>query len=58
MMDNVQQKTIEPLMRAVIRPGTRVYTDEYDIYNRLTLAQVKTHSHNSRPCSFQLASSA
>jgi len=35
MLDNVQQKTIEPLMRAVIRPGTRVYTDEYDIYNRL-----------------------
>jgi len=35
MMDNVQQKTIEPLMGAVIRPGRRVYTDEYDIYNRL-----------------------
>lgn len=35
MMANVKQKTIEPLMRAVIQPGSQVYTDEYDIYARL-----------------------
>ena len=35
MLANVQQQTIEPLIKAVIRPGTQVYTDEYDIYARL-----------------------
>lgn len=31
----LQQKTIEPLIKATIAPGTQVYTDEYDIYARL-----------------------
>jgi transposase len=35
MLANVQQKTIEPLIKATIAPGTRIYTDEYDIYARL-----------------------
>ena len=35
MLANVQQKTIEPLIRTTIAPGTQVYTDEYDIYARL-----------------------
>lgn len=35
MLENVQQKTIEPLIKASIAPGTLVYTDEYDIYARL-----------------------
>jgi transposase-like protein len=35
MLENVQQRTIEPLIRAMICPGTQVYTDEYDIYARL-----------------------
>ncbi len=35
MLENVQQRTIEPLIRAPIGPGTPVYTDEYDIYARL-----------------------
>ena len=35
MLENVQQATIRPLLRALITPGTRVYTDEYDIYHRL-----------------------
>jgi transposase len=35
MLANVQQKTIEPLLRARIEPGTQLYTDEYDIYARL-----------------------
>ncbi len=35
MLANVQQKTIRPLIRQFIAPGSVVYTDEYDIYNRL-----------------------
>lgn len=35
MLENVQQITISPLLRTFIAPGTRVYTDEYDIYHRL-----------------------
>src|SRR5262245_16875080 len=35
LMANVQQKTIEPLIKDTIVPGTRVYTDEYSIYTRL-----------------------
>jgi transposase len=36
MLEHVQQATIEPLMRRTIAPGTVVYTDEYDIYARLS----------------------
>ena len=35
MLENVQQVTIGPLIRATIAPGTVVYTDEYNIYHRL-----------------------
>ena len=35
LLANVQQKTIEPFIKATIIPGTRVYTDEYSIYTRL-----------------------
>jgi transposase-like protein len=35
LLENVQQATIRPLLRALITPGTQVYTDEYDIYHRL-----------------------
>ena len=35
MLENVQQATIRPLIERFIAPGTRVYTDEYDIYRRL-----------------------
>lgn len=35
MLANVQQKTIKPLIKSTIRPGSRVNTDEYDIYGRL-----------------------
>jgi hypothetical protein len=31
MLANVQQVTIEPIMRATIAVGTVVYTDEYEI---------------------------
>jgi len=36
MLADVQQKTIGPLIKATIAPGSVVYTDEYDIYHRLT----------------------
>jgi transposase-like protein len=36
MLENVQQKTIAPLIAQFIAPGTQVYTDEYDIYARLS----------------------
>ena len=35
MLANVQQATIEPLLRRTIAPGAVVYTDAYDIYARL-----------------------
>ena len=35
MLENVKQKTIAPLIQSTIAPGTLVYTDEYNIYNRL-----------------------
>jgi len=35
MLENVKQKTIEPLIKKTIAAGTLVYTDEYDIYARL-----------------------
>ena len=34
LLANVKQKTIEPLIKDTIVPGTRVYTDEYSIYAR------------------------
>jgi transposase-like protein len=35
LLANVQQKTIEPVIKDTIVPETRVYTDEYSIYARL-----------------------
>lgn len=35
LLENVRQKTIEPLVKAAVLPGTLVYTDEYAIYNAL-----------------------
>jgi transposase-like protein len=36
MLADVKQATIGPLIKGTILPGTVVYTDEYDIYARLT----------------------
>ncbi len=36
MLADVKQKTIAPLIEATIAPGSQVYTDEYNIYDRLT----------------------
>jgi len=35
MLENVQQQTIEPIIRGCASAGTRFYTDEYDIDRRL-----------------------
>lgn len=35
MLENVQQKTIQPLITTTIANGSTVFTDEYDIYHRL-----------------------
>lgn len=36
MLSDVQQRTIAPLMQRTIAPGSTVYTDEYQIYHRLS----------------------
>lgn len=36
MLENVQQATIKPLIEQTVQPGTLIYTDEYNIYARLT----------------------
>jgi transposase-like protein len=35
MLPNVQQATIRPVITQAVAPGSLIYTDEYDIYNRL-----------------------
>jgi transposase-like protein len=35
MLENVQQQTIEPIIKGTIGKGATVYTDEYGIYNAL-----------------------
>lgn len=35
MLENVQQTTIEPIIKATVAPGSLIYTDEYNIYNSL-----------------------
>ena len=35
MLENVQQRTIKPLIKTTITPGTCMYTDEYAMYSRL-----------------------
>lgn len=35
MLPNVQQVTIQPVMTKVIKSGSLIYTDEYNIYDRL-----------------------
>lgn len=33
--ENVQQSTIEPIIREVVEEGSMINTDEYGIYNKL-----------------------
>jgi len=36
MLPNVQQVAIKPVITETVAPGSLIYTDEYDIYNRLS----------------------
>lgn len=36
MLSNVQQETIKPYIASTIMKGTLIYTDEYNIYSRLS----------------------
>ncbi len=36
MLPNVQQVTIQPMITEIVAPGSRMYKDEDDIYNRLS----------------------
>jgi transposase-like protein len=49
LLENVQQKTIKPLILQTVAAGTQVYTDEYNIYNRLEEwgFQHKTVNHSA-----------
>lgn len=45
-LDNVQRKTIEPIIRQKVRQGAKVFTDEYNIYNWLpSFYEHKTVNH-------------
>jgi transposase len=35
MLSDVKQKTIKPLIKKTIRKASQIYTDEYNIYDRL-----------------------
>src|SRR3954466_1718417 len=35
LLAHVQQKTIQPIIEAAVAKGTRIHTDEYDIFARL-----------------------
>ena len=43
MLDNVQRKTIEPIIRKYVKAGSKVFTDEYNIYNWLS----STYTHKT-----------
>jgi len=44
MLPNVKQKTIKPIIEAMVVKGTMIYTDEYSIYARLP---VWGYQHNA-----------
>lgn len=47
MLENVQRKTIEPIIRETLRRGRTLYTDEYNIYNWTSdTYEHKTVNHN------------
>ena len=35
MLANVQQITIQPIIKATVAPGALIHTDEYGVYARL-----------------------
>ena len=49
LLENVQQTTIQPIIEKVVAKGSLIYTDEYNIYNKLEQwgYQHKTVCHSS-----------
>ena len=49
MLADVQQNTIEPIIKDTVKVGSRIFTDEYNIYTRLELwgYEHKTVCHSS-----------
>lgn len=48
MLDNVQKRTIQPIIRSKVKAGSIVYTDEYNIYNWLSEEYThKTVNHSA-----------
>jgi transposase-like protein len=41
MLLNVQQQTIKPIISVAVKTGSQIYTDEYNIYNRLEVWRYK-----------------
>ncbi len=52
MLENVQQKTIQPLIESTILQGTTVYTDEYNIYDRLEQWGFEHKTVNHSQCEY------
>ena len=46
MLENVQQKTSQPIISRVVAKGSTFYTDEYTIYDRLTQWGYDHHTVN------------
>ncbi len=46
MLENVQQKTIQPIITRVVSQGSTLYTDEYTIYDRLEAWGYDHHTVN------------
>ena len=45
-LENVQQKTIQPIIIRVVANGTTFYTDQYTIYDRLEQSGYDPHTVN------------
>jgi transposase-like protein len=48
MLENVQQTTIEPIIKKMIAQGSKLFTDEYNIYDRLEQWGYKHKTVNHR----------
>lgn len=48
VLENGQKKTIEPVIQELVQAGSRVYTDEYSIYNDLPLWSYRHGTVNHR----------
>jgi transposase len=49
MLPNVKQKTINPIIEAMVSKGTIIYTEEYSIYARLPMWGPPAQDRPSQP---------